>query len=192
MWDGPATAQAIPKFNRPGDLVAAQDLARAAIQIVEDRLDGLDWLVGHGGTIADIAVYPYVGLIWEGQVELTSYPNVLPVCGGSRCYRTMSAWMVWRIKPKRRTYAASSKMILRVWRSPERIRLTPCRMRTRYLLRVPCTGRSSTENITALPRVRCTTSAHDCMRGRCSVKINSPPVKSVPGGGGVKAPGLGS
>ena len=37
---------AIPKFNRPGDLVAAQDLARAAIQIVEDRLDGLDWLSG--------------------------------------------------------------------------------------------------------------------------------------------------
>ena len=63
------------------------------------------------------------------------------------------------------------------------IRLTPCRMRARYLLRVPCTGRSSTGNITALPRVRCTTSAHDCMR-RCSVKINSPPVKVSAGGGG--------
>ena len=74
MWDGPATARAIPKFNRPGDLVAAQDLARAAIQIVEDCLDGL---VRDGVTIADIAVYPYVGLIWEGQVELTSYPNVI-------------------------------------------------------------------------------------------------------------------
>ena len=56
MWDGPATARAIPKFNRPGDLVAARDLARAAIQIGEDRLDGLDWLVGDGGTIADISV----------------------------------------------------------------------------------------------------------------------------------------
>lgn len=77
MWDGPATARAIPKFNRPGDLLAAQGLARAAIQIVEDRLDGLDWLVGDGATIADIAVYPYVGLIWEGQVELTSYLNVI-------------------------------------------------------------------------------------------------------------------
>ena len=31
MWDGPATARANPKFNRPGDLVTAQDLARAAI-----------------------------------------------------------------------------------------------------------------------------------------------------------------
>jgi len=77
MWDGPATARAIPKFNRPGDLAAAQALARAAIQILEDRLDGRDWLVGDGATIADIAVYPYVGLIWEGQVELTSYPNVI-------------------------------------------------------------------------------------------------------------------
>tara|TARA_B100000676_G_scaffold311016_1_gene379405 strand:+ start:1507 stop:2109 length:603 start_codon:yes stop_codon:yes gene_type:complete len=77
MWDGPATARAIPKFNRPGDHAAAQDLARATIQIVEDRLDGRDWLVGDGATIADIAVYPYIGLIWEGQVELTSYPNVI-------------------------------------------------------------------------------------------------------------------
>ena len=69
--------RAIPTFNRPCDIVAAQDLARAAIQIVEDRLDGLDWLVGDGATIADIVVYTYVGLIWEGQVELTSYPNVI-------------------------------------------------------------------------------------------------------------------
>ena len=105
MWERPATAQAIPTFNRPGDIVAAQDLARAAIQIVEDRLD-LDWLVGDGATIADIVVYTYVGLIWEGQVELTSYPNVI-ACMRRIEDRTMLAWMVWRIKPKRRTYAAS-------------------------------------------------------------------------------------
>ena len=30
-----------------------------------------------GVPIADIAVYPYVGQIWEGHVELTSYPNVI-------------------------------------------------------------------------------------------------------------------
>lgn len=42
MWDGPATARAIPKFNRPGVHAAAQDLTRATIQIVKDRLDGRD------------------------------------------------------------------------------------------------------------------------------------------------------
>ena len=63
MWDGPATARAIPKFNRPGVHAAAQDLARATIQIVKYRPDGRDWLVGDGATIADIAVYPCIGLI---------------------------------------------------------------------------------------------------------------------------------
>lgn len=63
MWDGPAVARAIPKFNRPGDHAGAQALARDAFQVIDDRLNGCDWLVGDGPTIADVAVYPYVGLV---------------------------------------------------------------------------------------------------------------------------------
>jgi len=77
MWDGPAVARAIPKFNRPGDHAGAQELARGAFQVLEDHLGNRDWLVGDGPTIADIAVYPYVGLVWEGQVSLDPYPAVI-------------------------------------------------------------------------------------------------------------------
>ena len=77
MWDGPAVARAIPKFNRPGDHAGAQALARDAFQVLEDHLDGRDWLVGGNPTIADIAVYPYVGLVWEGQVSLDPFPRVV-------------------------------------------------------------------------------------------------------------------
>ena len=38
-------------------------------------------------------------------------------------------------------------------------------------------GRSRTAKITPSPCPRLTTSARDCMRGRCSVRTNSPPVK---------------
>jgi glutathione S-transferase len=39
-------------------------------------------LVDDGLTVANIAVYPYLGLVWEGQVSLYSYPAV-------------TAWMRW-------------------------------------------------------------------------------------------------
>ena len=77
VWDGPAEARAIPRFNRPGDHAGAQDLARGAFQVLEDHLGNRDWLVGDGPTIADIAVYSYVGLVWEGQVSLDPYPAVI-------------------------------------------------------------------------------------------------------------------
>ncbi len=77
VWDGPAVARAIPRFNRPGDHAGAQDLARGAFQVLEDHLGNRDWLVGDGPTIADIAVYSYVGLVWEGQVSLDPYPAVI-------------------------------------------------------------------------------------------------------------------
>ena len=44
--------------------------------MLEGHLDGRDWLVGGNPTIADIAVYPYVGLFWEGQVSLDPFPRV--------------------------------------------------------------------------------------------------------------------
>jgi len=84
MWEGPVIARAILKFNRPGDHAGAQALARDAFQVLEDHLGGRDWLVIGDPTIADIAVYPYVDLVWEGQVSLDPLPRVV-------------SWM-WRIE----------------------------------------------------------------------------------------------
>ena len=69
----PCFGSSDPKVNRPGDHADAQELARGAFQVLEDHLGNWEWLVGDWATIADIAVYPYVGLVWEGQVSLNPY-----------------------------------------------------------------------------------------------------------------------
>ena len=66
-----------PSSNAPGDHSGAQALACDTFQVLEDHLDGRDWLVSGNPTIADIAVYLYVGLVWEGQLSLDPFPRVV-------------------------------------------------------------------------------------------------------------------
>ncbi len=73
MWNGPAIARAVLKFNRAADLAAAQDLARDALGVLDARLDGRDWLACDRPSIADFACYPYAGLAWEGKIDLAPY-----------------------------------------------------------------------------------------------------------------------
>jgi glutathione S-transferase len=74
MINGCAIARAIPKFKRPGDLPAAQAIAKGALSILEGHLAKHDWLALGRPTIADIACYPYAALVWEGEVPLDPYP----------------------------------------------------------------------------------------------------------------------
>ena len=76
MFNGCAVARAILKFNRPLDLEAAQKQARAALDVLEGHLADHDWLALNRPTIADIAVYPYAGLIWEGHISLSPYQAI--------------------------------------------------------------------------------------------------------------------
>lgn len=73
MFAGCALSRAIVKLGRTGDLDAAQALARNTLKALDDRLSRHDWLVGKGPTIADVAVYPYAGLAWEGNIDLEPY-----------------------------------------------------------------------------------------------------------------------
>ncbi len=78
MINGPAISRALIKFNRQGDLELAQTRARAALGILDGRLADNDWLALGRPTIADIACYPYAGLVWEGQIEIDAYPALKP------------------------------------------------------------------------------------------------------------------
>lgn len=73
---GPAAARVIKLLKRPGDLDAAQALARTLLGVMEQRLSGHDWLVGDGLTLADIACYPYLACAGEGGVDVAAYPAV--------------------------------------------------------------------------------------------------------------------
>jgi len=76
MLHGCAVSRALIKFGREGDIPLAQSRANAALAVLDGRLDKSDWLAFDRPTIADIANYPYAGMVWEGQVSLDPYPNV--------------------------------------------------------------------------------------------------------------------
>jgi glutathione S-transferase len=47
-----------------------------ALAALDGHLDGRDWLVGDGFTIADISLYAYTHLAGEGDFDLGQYPHV--------------------------------------------------------------------------------------------------------------------
>jgi glutathione S-transferase len=47
-----------------------------ALTALDGHLDGRDWLVGEGFTIADISLYAYTHLAHDGGFELGRYPKV--------------------------------------------------------------------------------------------------------------------
>lgn len=73
VWIGPALARAALRFGRPLTLEHHQTLARYAMGHLEARLAEHDWLALDRPTLADIACYPYAGLVEEGGVPLADY-----------------------------------------------------------------------------------------------------------------------
>jgi glutathione S-transferase len=47
-----------------------------ALKVLERHLEGREWLVGEGMTIADISVYAYTHVAHEGGFDVESYPHM--------------------------------------------------------------------------------------------------------------------
>ena len=62
--------------TREGELPALMDKGRAALAVMEGHLEGRDWFVGHGCTLADVSLYAYTHVAEEGGFVLADYPNV--------------------------------------------------------------------------------------------------------------------
>lgn len=73
---GPAAARLVNVFGATLDHKRAIELARNVLGVLDGHLEGRDWLVGAGPTIADVANYAYIAHAPEGDVSLASYPNV--------------------------------------------------------------------------------------------------------------------
>jgi len=73
---GLARARAINLFKRPWNLEEAQATGRRALEVLEGRLAGHEWLALERPTIADVACFPYVALAPEGGVSLEDCPAV--------------------------------------------------------------------------------------------------------------------
>jgi len=55
---------------------AKQAAGDAALKLIDDHLAGRDWLVGHGPTLADIALYAYTHVAEEGGFDLAAFPAI--------------------------------------------------------------------------------------------------------------------
>lgn len=68
--------RAAKNFGRDWNVPEAQAVGGKALDILEARLDGRDWLAAEHPTIADISCYPYVATAPEGDVSLDPYTAV--------------------------------------------------------------------------------------------------------------------
>ncbi|TQV82415.1 glutathione S-transferase family protein [Exilibacterium tricleocarpae] len=73
---GPGAARLAKKFNFDIDYEAAQARAHALFAVIEAHLQNRQFLVGAEPTLADIAMFPYIGLCGEGELSLADYPNI--------------------------------------------------------------------------------------------------------------------
>ena len=58
------------------DLESKWRAGNRALAALDEHLDGRDWLVGDGYSIADISLYAYVHVAGEGGFDLSEYPAV--------------------------------------------------------------------------------------------------------------------
>lgn len=76
MWSGPAIARAIVKFKRDIDPSTPVANTKAALQVLDDWLSSNEWLACGRPTVADVAVYPYAAMAWEGNIDMSPYKNL--------------------------------------------------------------------------------------------------------------------
>ncbi|MCB1739530.1 MAG: glutathione S-transferase family protein [Gammaproteobacteria bacterium] len=74
---GMARARAVKVFNRPFDFDQCQEYALSGLRVLDAHLADRDWLATDEVTVADIACYPYVGLIPVAEINLYAHENVV-------------------------------------------------------------------------------------------------------------------
>ncbi|MCY0386672.1 glutathione S-transferase [Robbsia sp. Bb-Pol-6] len=69
-------ARLVRQFGATLDMAAAQEKSAIVLAVLEQHLESHDWLAIGRPSIADCAVYPYVVLAPEGDVDLAPYPHI--------------------------------------------------------------------------------------------------------------------
>jgi len=77
LYRGPIAMRAARRFGRPVDEPAARNWARRLFDWMQAHLAGRTWLAGERATIADLAMYSYLRVADEGDLDLAPYPAIL-------------------------------------------------------------------------------------------------------------------
>ena len=81
---GPSRLRLHHKLGRPIDLAEAEEVTRKTLEIIDGTVTDHRWLDGPDPGIADLALYPYLALSPEGDVDLARYPSILRWMGEIR------------------------------------------------------------------------------------------------------------
>lgn len=73
---GPCALRSNHKFGRAINQLEAELICDSLLTVLESQLGQQNYLVGEQPSIADIAMYPYIALAPEGDVDLSGYPAV--------------------------------------------------------------------------------------------------------------------
>lgn len=76
IFNGPNAARLVDKFGLALDKERALAVSAHILSLLEQHLQRNEWLALDRPTIADLAVFPYVALGWEGGLTLESYPAI--------------------------------------------------------------------------------------------------------------------
>jgi glutathione S-transferase len=76
MARGPNALRLHYKFGRVINVDEATSITNSLLAILNQHLEHHDWLATDTITIADIAIYPYIALAHEGNVDLTPFLHV--------------------------------------------------------------------------------------------------------------------
>jgi glutathione S-transferase len=77
LYRGPVLARAGRQFGRPVDLKVADGESKRLFRWMQNELAERTWLAADHATIADIAMYSYVRVVDEGEIDLAPYPAIL-------------------------------------------------------------------------------------------------------------------
>lgn len=74
---GPSRLRAHYKFGRAINVTESEQITANLLNILAAQLAKSDWLALDHLTIADIAMYPYIALAPEGNIDLSAYPAII-------------------------------------------------------------------------------------------------------------------
>jgi glutathione S-transferase len=77
LYRGPVQARSCKKWGRDVDYPRAVEWAERLFRWVNDELGARTWLAADHATIADVAMYSYIRVADEGELDIAPYPAIV-------------------------------------------------------------------------------------------------------------------
>lgn len=76
IQNGPNAARLVEKFGLPLDKARTLQINEVILGVMEQHLATNDWLALGRPTIADVSIFPYLAVAWEGGIDMGDYPAI--------------------------------------------------------------------------------------------------------------------